>query len=329
LLADESADRESRLTLAQSYNSLANRLKGTGRPEEVEQAYRDALTLFRRLAGEFPTVAKFRLDLAICLTNLAILIDSKRPGEAELLYQEALGLTKRLTEDYPTMVQYQVQLATVQNSLGFFMRATNRIQEAEKYWNGALTVRKALAGASGTTPRDHHSLAITLKYLGELRHEQKQFRASCELLQQSIVSEEAALKAAPRNPSYLAFYGQTRLLLAQTLVKMGDHAAVADATARFLEIGLNPANDSYEAACLLGQCVALARQDVKRSQEQRSQTSESYAKRAVELLRTAFQKGFKDGARLRQDPDLDALHSRTDFQELLALVEGQGLRSHK
>jgi tetratricopeptide (TPR) repeat protein len=260
---------------------------------------------------------------------LAILIDSKQPGEAELLYQEALGLTKRLTEDYPTMVQYQAQLATVQNTLGFLMRATNRIQEAETYWNGALTVRKALARASGATPRDHHSLAITLSYLGELRQAQKQFPASCELLQQALASEEAALKLAPRNPSYLAFYRQNRLLLAQTLVKLGDHAAVANATARFLEIGLNPADDSYEAACLLGQCAALAQHDAKVSREQRSQTSESYTKRAIELLRTAFKKGFKDVARLRQDPDLDALRSRRDFQELLTHVEGQGPRSQR
>jgi tetratricopeptide (TPR) repeat protein len=311
--------------LAQGYNALANRLKETGRPEEVEQAYRDALGLFRRLAGDFPTVAKYRLDLAVCLTNWGVLlVNSNRPRDAEPLYQEALGLSKQLTEDYPAMVQYRAFLATVQSNLGILMQKTDRFQEAEAHLNEALKVRKPLAADSRATPAQHHSLAVTLRCLGELHQAQKQFRSSYDLLQQAIPHHEAALKAAPHNPTYRHVYWQTRDLLAQTLVKMGDHAAAATETARFLDVGFDPANDPYEAACLLSQCAALAEKDAKLSPNARTQTSESYANRAIELLGSALRKGFKGLSRLRENPQLDLLRSRKEFKELLAQFEARG-----
>src|SRR4029077_19280074 len=83
-LVAESPDREDRLTLAQGYNSLANRLRSTSAPEEVAKVYGNAVAILRQLADEFPTVARFRLDLAILLMNWAtFLTDTKRLSEAE------------------------------------------------------------------------------------------------------------------------------------------------------------------------------------------------------------------------------------------------------
>jgi hypothetical protein len=46
-----------------------------------------------------------------------------------------------------------------------------------------------------------------------------------------------------------------------------------------------------------------------------------YADRAMELLRTAVNAGFKDAAHLKQDRDLDPLRDRADFRQLLAELE--------
>jgi hypothetical protein len=42
-----------------------------------------------------------------------------------------------------------------------------------------------------------------------------------------------------------------------------------------------------------------------------------YAAGAVALLRTAAKAGFQDGQLLLKDPDLNALHGRKDFMDLL------------
>jgi len=204
------------------------------------------------------------------------------------------------------------------------MRGTDRLQEAETYWNDALAIRKALAADPRATPGSHHSLAVTLSYLGELRQVQKQFRLSCDLLQQAVAHHEVALKAAPRSPTYRTYYRQTRYVLAGSLVKLGDHAAAATAARQFFEIGVDPANDSYAAACLLARCATLAEKDSKLLPKQREQESESYANRAIELLRTALKKGFANVGRLSKDQNLDALRSRKEFKELLVQLEEQG-----
>jgi hypothetical protein len=44
---------------------------------------------------------------------------------------------------------------------------------------------------------------------------------------------------------------------------------------------------------------------------------EEFARRAVELMRQAVQKGFRDVARMRDDTNLDSLRGRDDFNSLL------------
>jgi hypothetical protein len=48
---------------------------------------------------------------------------------------------------------------------------------------------------------------------------------------------------------------------------------------------------------------------------------EKLAARAVELLRQAVGKGFKNTAHMKRDTDLDALRGREDFKKLLADLE--------
>jgi hypothetical protein len=48
---------------------------------------------------------------------------------------------------------------------------------------------------------------------------------------------------------------------------------------------------------------------------------EKRARRAIQLLRQAVGKGFKDAALVKRDTDLDALRERDDFKKLLAELE--------
>jgi hypothetical protein len=48
---------------------------------------------------------------------------------------------------------------------------------------------------------------------------------------------------------------------------------------------------------------------------------EKLVARAMELLRLAVAKGFKNAAHMKKDTDLDALRQREDFQKLLAELE--------
>jgi serine/threonine protein kinase/tetratricopeptide (TPR) repeat protein len=330
-LVAEFSEKQDRLLLAQTYNSLANRLlKGTGSPEEMERTYRDAVTNLRQLVDDFPATAKFRQDLAICLMNWAIfLANSNRPAAAEPVYRDALLLAQRLTDDYPTMLDYQSTLAVVQSNLGVFMRRTNRWPEAEAYYRDALAIRRRLAADVQATAASHNALANTLVNLAELHMAQKQFRTSCELLEEALPHHEVALRAAPRNPNFRAYYGNNRHNLASSLLQLGDYAGAAAAAEQLLQIGVDPAKTSYMAACFLSRCTTLAEKDSKLEADQRKQKAESYTQKAIAALRVALQNGYKDVEKLRKDEDLDALRARKDFQELVAQLEAKAKSREK
>jgi hypothetical protein len=50
---------------------------------------------------------------------------------------------------------------------------------------------------------------------------------------------------------------------------------------------------------------------------------ERYANRALDLLRQAVQKGYKDVAHMKKDTDLDPLRQRADFQQLIRELEAR------
>ena len=321
-LVNSEPDREDRMILAHAYNSLANRLSGKGRPEEIEKAYREAVAAFRGLVEEFPGVAKFRSDLAICLANWAnFLQNAKRLPEAEESAREAHRLVKRLADEYPAIMEYRTTLAGVQSNRGNMMRMMRNFRDAEACLNDALTIRRGLVASPHAAPALHNSLAVTLGLLGELLRDQHQYLASCDPLKEALPHHEVALTAAPRNPYYLGPYRDNRHNMAASLIELGDYAAAAIATNQFLQTRLDPPKDSYVAARLLAQCANLAGRDGKLAQGRRTQESERFANEAMELLLEAIAKGFKDADQLRKDDAFDVLRSRQDFQELLGQLK--------
>jgi uncharacterized protein YciW len=76
---------------------------------------------------------------------------------------------------------------------------------------------------------------------------------------------------------------------------------------------------SEDTLCGCARVCALAAAAVEGDPELQAQ----YAARAVELLRQASARGYKDIARLKDDPDLGALRSRPDFHRLLGQLEAK------
>jgi hypothetical protein len=74
----------------------------------------------------------------------------------------------------------------------------------------------------------------------------------------------------------------------------------------------------YDAACVL----ALAAD--RREEAPGSLSREQCAARAVELLRQAVARGWRNGEHMKNDEDLKALRGRDDFRKLLAELGKKG-----
>ena len=134
----------------------------------------------------------------------------------------------------------------------------------------------------------------------------------------------------PKHPAYTRHLGRHYRVLAEALVRLGDHAAAARAAAETPNTaGPDESADRYWAG-ILARCVSLAEHDATLAAEKREALSKAYGDQTMTLSWQASQRG--PGSRLDQlnaDPTLAALRPRTDFQQLVRDLEEAARRGDK
>jgi serine/threonine protein kinase len=322
LVAESPAEPAYRLQLASSHNNLAALLARTGRPQEAEQSYRAALNLQEQLITEFPAVPQYRQDLARSHLNLGVLLqDTDRPQEAECCYRDAVAIRQQLAAEFPSVPDYRAGLANACINLGNLLTDTGRPHEGELALHDAQALYQQLATEFPAMAEYQHMLAVAMHGLARVLHDRKELRPARELLEQALPHHQAALRAYPRNPDYREGFRDNRIKLALILKDLADHPLAVETVEQVVEDPFDAIKDTYDAARVLSGCAQLAAKDSQLSLAKREEQARTYVDRAMELLRRAVQKGYKDAATLKKEADLEPLRSREDFRKLLADVE--------
>jgi tetratricopeptide (TPR) repeat protein len=229
-----------------------------------------------------------------------ILADLGRRDEELIAFQKALDLHEALAAEFPGVIDYGVSLGGSYCNMGGLLTELDRPAEA------LVWLAKALATLDGVLAKDPR-LALAREFRGN-----------------SLATRADALTKLRRFPEALRDYDEalpltqgpgrdmTRLGRANTLVRSGkpaEAAAEADAVARPKNV---TANLLYAAACIHALASAAANGEPP--------TQERYAARAVELLGSAIDRGFKDAGKVQKDHDLDALRTRPDFQKIVLRI---------
>ena len=144
-----------------------------------ETLYTEALSSYRQLANDNPTV--YLPYVAGTLNNLGNLVqaDSQRRNEAEILYTEALTSYRQLAKDNPTV--YRPYVAGTLNNLGALVwNDSQRRNEAETLYSEALSGYRQLAKDNPTVYLP--DVAMTLNNLGILVASDSQRRNEAETL---------------------------------------------------------------------------------------------------------------------------------------------------
>jgi tetratricopeptide (TPR) repeat protein len=243
--------------------------------------------------------------------------------DAEVAHREALAIRQQLTADFPTRPDFRQELALSHNNLGSLLRVAGRLAEAETAYRDAMTVCKQLADEFPDQPDMRNGLAGTLVNLAILGIEQRDFPATRVYLDDAQPHHHAALKANPRHPEYRQFYRNNLWVLAQAQAGLLDRAAAVKVAEQIRDLGWNPAEDAYVAACALAKCIPIVEKHEKLDAEERQAAVQFYGDEAMKLLGDAVAKGYKDVAQMKQDDNLAPLRNRDDFQKLLAALEAQ------
>jgi tetratricopeptide (TPR) repeat protein len=340
-----------RADLARTYNNLGLLQKEANKRAEALEWYGKARELREALARARPDVVRYRADLAATYNNLGILQkEANKRAEALEWYGKARELREALARAQPDVVRYRADLVATYNDLGLLQQRAGQWDEALNWYDKARKLQEDLARVHPEVVRYRADLAATYVNLGNLTRDQDRPADALDWYAKAITVLQRVLDtdpqvATPRLWLRNAYRGRARTLTqlgrhaeaaqdwihaaefdagpgrnffrlqrAISLAHSGDHIpAVAEANAVAEAKDVQAPTTLYNAACVCALASSSAKQDLG--------LAEQYASRAVELLRQAVAKGYKNVAHIKKDTDLDGLRGRDDFKTLMAQLE--------
>jgi tetratricopeptide (TPR) repeat protein len=274
------------------------------RKENLEPAHmeflRYALGYYREFAEEVGVSQQDRSGVAKAYFWVGRILQCLgQYKEAEEAYRRAIADNKRLANDFPHQtVEYRDELANWYTNLGMLLQDARQLKDAEGAYNDALAIYKQLAAQLLSR---HESWSQVLKRLGG-----------------AVPHRQVPLKVGPKDSLYLLYFREIRTLMASSF-----HVRASQVADQLSSLDYNTAANTYNAACLLAQCVCVVEKDAELAEAKRQGLVQSYTDRALATLRQAVQNGYNDVAHMKKDTDLDPLRSNPDFQKILRDLEAR------
>jgi serine/threonine protein kinase/tetratricopeptide (TPR) repeat protein len=343
-LATEFPGAAYRHDLAQLHSNLAGALGRLRQHDEAMTQVRAAIDLDSQLVSEFPDNEDYLLDLGNHHSTLARqLADRRAWGQAVAEFRAALDLRKQLVARKPFNPTSLEVLAIGHNNLGNVLAlGLQKPEEAEPEYRAALAIRRKLVADFPTTSDYALQLGGVLCNLGRLVGNQGRVVDALALFDEAIATLTAVVAHQPRHPLAREFLFNGHWGRAEGLDFLKRHDKAAQDWARALPLapadrhtvvrtrlmdsraragqwaaalkdadelaGGDPRDLLYDCACVYALAHASTRDDAQ-------------ALRAVELLRRAVAKGYRDVTHMKEDADLDSIRHRADFKKLLAELQ--------
>lgn len=227
---DDQGDQEVRAAAARAYRRVGDIQRRMEVFPAAENAYREAVVRFGRLAEEYPARREFVEELAACHHALGeLLVQTKRHSASEAEYREAIAFRERLLDGSSNPARSQRDLGASVARLGRVVQLTGRTDQAVDQYERAL----ALLGEPPDPPAAGTVYEVrrgeVLVYLAELRGRAGRAEHAVRLLEKSIGHRRAALAAQPRDAARRRALADTFTQMGATLGWLDDSAATVQA----------------------------------------------------------------------------------------------------
>jgi serine/threonine protein kinase/tetratricopeptide (TPR) repeat protein len=311
--------------LALAVNELGILWHDMNRFERAQEAHLRAIAIEEKLIRpQLAETAKYWDTLA---TSSGLLGTAYRRGgrhdQARAALERAVEVYEKLAGAVPTEGLYLRNLALQAFALGNFYLDAGEPDQAVAPLERAMAIQEKLV-------REHPDV---VSYVADLANDYSSM-ARCEnalgrplavlsWAEKAIAILHGVLEKQPSHSTARLLLNDIRVGRAVALAQMGDYGQAAkDAADIARQEGITPV-DLYNVACVYGRCLEAADKDAKLSGTDRARLTEQYAGRAMDALRQALARGFRNVPALRAEPDLERLRGRADFQKLLQEVDGK------
>jgi tetratricopeptide (TPR) repeat protein len=332
--------------------NLALLLAELGKRDEARVEYEQALGLQKEIADRFPAVLAYQELLAVTRINLGVLLNELgKRDEARREYEQARDIEQQLHARFPLVPAYQYELSAAHHNLGHVLDALGKYDAARRDYEQAQDLRQELAARHPTNHGYQVDLGRTRYNLADLiRDRQGQPADSLPWFDKAIETLAAAHAKEPRDVTANKHLRNSYWGRAQALDALHRPAEAMKGWQKAIELSSEPevvivrasratswvkagrvAEGFAEIGRLTGagewnelQCYEVARfYAVTTGKAIDNKQKKGYGDRAMGLLRKAVQAGWKDGAHMAKDSDLDPLRDREDFRQLLKELDAK------
>ena len=336
-----------RQVAARTHNNLAVLLADMGRLPAAEEQYRTSLAINQKLVAELPAVARYRDELATAYNNLGfLLIAMAIPLESEAQHRKALALRETLSADYPAVPKHREMLAISHNNLGIALAELGKKSEAEEQFREGLAIQERLAASFPGVPHYQVDVGGSCCNIGKLATDAGRSNESLDWYEKAIRTLTTVHQQDHRLMMAKLFLRNSYTGRATVYEGLQKHDLARPDWDRAIELA--PSDDRWTVRAdralsrvKIGQtALSVAEVDELAALPNRSpeacytfvciyaiaggkvaEKKQAYADRAIQLLTRAVNAGYRSAEHMKQDPDLNSVRHRDDFQRLVAGLE--------
>jgi tetratricopeptide (TPR) repeat protein len=219
-------------------------------------------------------------------------------------FAEAVRLTEELVRKHPKDFSFKGDLSEIQGAWGDALLLLGKSEEAGKVYQQSFENLQLVIDHNPDDLSPRLALSLTHQRLGAISAADHKTADAEKHYEKALKLETALLQLEPANVTRQA----ARVL---ALARAGKHA---EATAEAAKVQPRVAR-SPELLLQMARCYATCAADKSRKAD--------CVKRALDALRAATAKEYRDAVALQTDPDLQSLRGEAAFQKILEEVKAR------
>jgi serine/threonine-protein kinase len=306
-LSDKLNPTKVKQELAESHTRVGVTFLRLGEAEKARGYFQDALVLRQELAARAGQEPAAQLDVARSFNALGeVEFRTRNWAAARQRFHEALQLCERVHQQDAGKLAFQWELANTLGNLGVFEVRTGGGEAAQEHYTRYLALMQGLVDQAPKNALFQRYLGLANYRMATLAGRRNDAAAAERCNRACLDIRERLALADAKNESR-----QRELML--VLPRCGKHAKAAEMAAKLLADAALDREVLVEIAQCLAQCAAAV--------PDQSDLRVLYADQALDALKRAVAKGYKDAVILETEPDLDPLRPHPAFQSLLAQLK--------
>ncbi len=312
------ADDRLQSDLALGHHHLSRALAELGRYDEATPHSNRAIELRQELADRNRSEPCYRSDLALSMNNLASIYvnqQGNRLQDALEIVRKVEAIERALVKEHPWDASMRRTLSLSIAGQATILRSMGRQPESLACYRESSEILHKVAAENPSDIDLQRQAARRFAEYAQALVDANDLDSAEQALARAQEHAEAVTKQNPKDFLSLSALSSVHRNRGKILGKKGKPAEalrkLLDAVVIDERLAPERALGRYDLACSLALCCAMAGRMGNRGE------ADHYAQRALVELRRAWEQGWKDIPGMEQDPDLDALRSRADFQEFL------------